>query len=139
MVRRLLFATSILMAAPSLVSANELSGRYAYYLGETNALQDRGPRNDADCRAYLSSDLFRTNGNDILDIGPGRWEDNSEVPFATGNVRLGTRHGNTVPFTIRLETDNGIVPAKGRIIRRGQIALTIAMDGRPPQHYCRQG
>ena len=139
-------ALAVVAPASAIAAQSALDGRYAYYLASTAAETDRGPRNDADCRKFLTSDL--ADSTEHLTIAGNRWDDNQDVSAVTGNVELGQNRGNVVPFTINVESEaadgsgDGTTPAKGTVTRIGRLAISITIDsedGRKVLHYCKVG
>lgn len=139
-------ALAVVAPASAIAAQSSLDGRYAYYLASTAAETERGPRNDADCRKFLASDL--ADSTEHLTIAGNRWDDNQDVSAVTGNVELGQGRGNVVPFTINVESEaadgssDGTTPAKGTVTRIGRLAISITIDsedGRKVLHYCKVG
>lgn len=138
-------ALALVVPAIAIAAQSPLDGRYAFYQAPTAAETDRGPRNDADCRKFFTSDLYRYVA-EYLTIAGSRWDDNQDVSATTGNVEMGKSRGNVTPFTINVEseaadgTGDGITPAKGTVTRNGKLAISIALDsedGRRVFHYCK--
>ncbi|MCR8493945.1 hypothetical protein [Brucella anthropi] len=141
-------ALAIVAPTSAIAGQSSLDGRYAYYQASTAAETDRGPRNDADCRKYLASDLYIADFTEHLTIAGNRWDENQDVSAVTGNVELGQGRGNVTPFTINVEseaadgTGNGTTPARGTVTRIGKLAISITIDsknGRKVLHYCKVG
>lgn len=141
-------ALALALTAPVIAFAaqSSLDGRYAFYQASTAAETDRGPRNDADCRKYLASDLYIADFTEHLTIAGNRWDENQDVSAVTGNVELGKGRGNVTPFTIRVESEaadgsgDGITPARGTVTRIGKLAISITIEGeqgRRVLHYCK--
>lgn len=137
------------IAAPQAARSAEgsLNGRWAYFMAKKAADTDRGPRNDAGCRAFLASDLYDDAG-EILTITPTRFDDNQDVSAVTGDVKLGKAKGNVTPFSLRVESEAGdgsgdrMTPTTGAITRLGSIAITVTVEraqGRRVLHYCKVG
>lgn len=143
----LALALGCIVAAPQAAQSADgsLNGRWAYFMAKKAADTDRGPRNDAGCRAFLASDLYDGSG-EILTITPTRFDDNQDVSAVTGDVKMGKAKGNVIPFTLRVESEagdgsgDGVTPATGTITRLGSIAITVTVksaEGRRVLHYCK--
>lgn len=139
-------ALAVVAPASAIAAQSSLDGKYAYYLASTTAETDRGPRNDADCRKFLASDL--ADSTEHLTIAENRFDDKQDVSAVTGDVVLGKVRGKVTPFTINLESEaadgsgDGVTPAKGTFTRNGRLAVSIIIDsknGRTVLHYCKVG
>ncbi|MDA5250266.1 hypothetical protein EXN61_26860 [Agrobacterium tumefaciens] len=139
-------ALAVVAPVSAMAAQSSLDGVYAYYQANTAAEMDRGPRNDADCRKFLASGLYKRDESEHLKIVGDRWDDNQDVSDVTGNVELGQGRGNVTPFTINVEseaadgTGDGITPAKGTVTRNGKLAISITIEGgqgRRMLHYCK--
>lgn len=117
----------------------KLSGRYAFYLASTAEKTDRGPQSDADCHAFIASDLYDPDGGEHLTIRGNRWDDWQDVSAVTGDVVLHEAKGNSIPFTIDVESEGDNGPTKGSVTRVGRLGLSIAFAKKRAFHYCKVG
>lgn len=125
------------LISPEIASAGKssLDGRYAFYQAPTAAETDRGPRNDADCQKFFSSDLYRYVA-EFLTISGNRWDDNQDVSAVTGNVVLQQSKGDVIPFTIDSESEGNSGLAKGTVKRVGRLGLSVTISGQR-FNYCK--
>lgn len=142
----LVLAGTLVVPLAACAADSSLNGRWAYFTANKPADTDRGPQDDAGCRAFFASDLYDADAGDHLTISDGRWDDNQDVSAVTGDVELGNATGNVTPFTIRIESEladgsgDGVIPGNGTITRLGEITITITISsaqGQKVLHYCR--
>ncbi len=126
---------SVLLSNPVYAGSN-LDGRYAYYQARKTQQTDRGPRNDADCRQFIASDLYDADSGEHLVILGNRWDDGQDVSAVTGTVTLKKPSEGIIPFVIDVESEGNNGPMKGTLKKIGSLGISITISGRT-LHYCK--